>query len=65
MCEPTEMKITIKTVESPEKSKVIQYEKCQGCGCSMHPDAYNEYRVGYWCSRSCAYYDSYDSYESY
>jgi len=28
---------------------------CQGCGSTMPKDDQHQYRVGYWCSRDCAY----------
>ena len=28
---------------------------CTACGCKMNWDDVDEYRIGYWCSRACAY----------
>jgi endogenous inhibitor of DNA gyrase (YacG/DUF329 family) len=39
---------------SPSKNT---YVPCSGCGCNIHWKDYDQYRSGWWCSRSCAYSD--------
>jgi hypothetical protein len=32
-----------------------EWAPCMNCGCDVHIEEENEYRPGFWCSRSCAY----------
>ena len=34
-----------------------EWGQCMNCGCDVHVDEENEYRPGFWCSRSCAYHN--------
>ena len=48
-------------VHKVKRSKTIKdgYLKCQGCTQYIHPETINEYRLGVWCSRVCAFETKY------
>jgi hypothetical protein len=44
--------------ENEEEEELDNYDEvpCQGCGDSVPRDDVNQYRLGWWCSKFCAFY---------
>jgi len=44
--------------EQVQEEELDDYDvvPCQGCGDSMARDDVNQYRLGWWCSRYCAFH---------